>query len=651
MPVINLEGIGMRGLNTDQDAQLLGVEYFQDGLDIRPKDGSLESVKAFDNRLEDFFGYPSALGTNYVSFPVMTKFLSGENKYFLIQGVNDPDLARTGDLRFDSGLFLSSSAVDVSSLIPSAVFNLATGTIPNVARMAIWKLTGSTATNLVMLYEDQDLNPALGIIKDIEKKDFTDADYYYMPLTNLSLDLSTERVKLDVFQFNELLVINDSINQPFYLKATQASDGSIQSVYQEFIPGWFTRGIDNTLAPANDGTTLDTPDTTTIPGTTLTTVLDYNEHVQRTEDNRITINKMLSYNGRFIALNISKNYLNSPDNINSNTLGNSTLAWSTPISSLGDIDDIEFRASSTNSAGDDILTDTPGAILDAGLLGPYLIVYKEDAVYRYQDVGDPLYLQGEPIITEDGLFSEGSFIDLGDGRHFVLGRYGIYLHDGSPNRKEIAKGRILRGIYDDVNPSFKYRTFLHHNKTEKEIWVCYPSIANNFKGCDRAFVYNYADDFWYKRSLFLIRGMVSAALNSEEKAYIYGVAGISELSVDNNQSNGYLRWFKKDLGDRTVNKRVTAVYPNVTGKFKFTLVPNNYITYTGTGVNPDLVMAKDFVTRDPQYIREYDASTSDTFKLDYRLTGRYYSMEIAANDVDDMNFVGLSVNVEPSTMR
>ena len=105
----------------------------------------------------------------------------------------------------------------------------------------------------------------------------------------------------------------------------------------------------------------------------------------------VTANRMFQYQNRLIALNLNGAYLGE-------NLGNVSLVWSTPITQLGNLEGIDFQFTSSNSAGDDVITETVGEVLDGAQLGEYLIIYKEDAVLQYTDTGEPLYLSGTSSI-------------------------------------------------------------------------------------------------------------------------------------------------------------------------------------------------------------------------------------------------------------
>jgi len=255
----------------------------------------------------------------------------------------------------------------------------------NVLAATQWTPVGSDNFNLAYLYESSSGVVSFQVSQDVLNPISSSG---VNATTNLSLN---GRFGFDFFTFNGVIIVNDGINQPIRISnnGTEASP-NYQSL---FLSNWYSGAANGS---AQEGVVA----------------------------NRVTAQKMAAYNNRLIALNLSGAYLANEN------LGNSSLAWSTPITDINTLNGMTWRYASTNSAGDDILTETSGQLLDAAQLGPYLIVYKDDSVYRYQDTGSPLYLTSEMLFEDDGLYSPDCFEDIGDGRHFVLGNYGIYIHDG-----------------------------------------------------------------------------------------------------------------------------------------------------------------------------------------------------------------------------
>ncbi|QBQ72836.1 putative structural protein [Roseobacter phage CRP-7] len=480
--------------------------------------------------------------------------------------------------------------------------NVTGATARNIYALAQWTPVGSDSFNLAYLYESSPNVISFQISQDILNPISSSSSV--TAVTNLS---NAGRFGFDFFPFNGVLIVNDGINQPIRISnnGTEAAP-NYQSL---FLSNWFSGLADGSAQEA-------------------------------VVANRVTAQRMAAYNNRLIALNLSGEYLNNEN------LGNASLAWSTPITDINTLNGMTWRFSATNSAGDDILTETPGQLLDASQLGPYLIVYKDDSVYRYQDSGDPLYLVSEMLFEDDGLYSPNCFEDIGDGRHFVLGNYGIYIHDGGPNKQDISKGRIQKDIYNTVNPAHKNRTFTFLNSRDKEVWVCYSAVGNTGTGTNFAYVYNYKEDLWYKRTLPNLKGIEEGELNGQIYTYGFSDQGIYLLS-NTFESDGYARFLKQDLGNPHLTKNITAVYPMSSNEFNTTAITANSLNSSTV----DAELAKSYATREATYKRTFDPNNNSGYKRDYRLNGRYFNLEVSMNGAVNPKITGLDLEVRPSGKR
>ena len=352
----------------------------------------------------------------------------------------------------------------------------------------------------------------------------------------------------------------------------------------------------------------------------------------------VTCERLVQYNNRLVALNLNGEYLDG-------TLGNATLVWSTPIEELDSLDGLTFQFTSNNSAGDDILTETPGEVLDAGTLGTYLIVYKDDAVYRYTDTGSPLFLVGEPLFVDDGLYSPDCFVDIGGGRHFVMGNYGVYIHDGGPNKQNISRGRVQDTLYSAIET--RDNTFVFHHQNDKEVWICYdtdisendtPNIVN------RAHVYNYEQDTWYTRNLPLgTRGINSIQQGGQLYIYAFGEdldgdadVGVVRLSderdIDTVHIAGDVEFHYLSFGDNSKVKYLSAIYPH-----SMSMVNLDIITTNNIGSMIDF-------TNDPP--SQNFSGTADGYKLDFRVHGRYYHIKISSVGAVNPQMTGMGFNMK-----
>ena len=337
-----------------------------------------------------------------------------------------------------------------------------------------------------------------------------------------------------------------------------------------------------------------------------------------------------------------------------------------------------FRFTQFNSAGDDILTETPGEIVDGGVLGEYLIIYKDDAVYRYQDVGDPLFLIGEVQFSDDGLYSPDCFVDIGGSRHVVLGNYGVYIHQGGPQKQNISRNRIQTDLYADIIPDSKDEAFLFHNENDKEVWVCIPAADSwesgasytagdvvkfgglayraevtipvsvtdppddpdawtelTVDGCNKAYVYNYEYDAWYTRDLPLdvdgtmpligTRGISSFQKDGELWVLAFGNYGVRRLDDERRfgglyASNASVEMHYMDFGDPSKVKYVMAAYPHTMDDIQVSIEASNKLGASNTPTFP------------PNESMTFDSD--EEYKQDWRIHGRYYHIKVANMEVD-----------------
>jgi hypothetical protein len=533
MPIIPLQNLGIKGLNTDVPAQALSPENFSVGLNLRPFDGSLQGVPKF------------------------------------------PD-------NFDT--------------------NVTGATARNVYAVTQWTPVGSDDFNLAYLYES-----STGVVSFQVSQDVLNPISDSAEVTATTDLVSVGRFGFDFFTFNGVIIVNDGINQP--IRISNNGTEAVPDYQAIYLSNWFSGLADGSAQEA--------------------VVAD-----------RVTAQRLVAYNNRLVALNLSGQYLSDEN------LGNSSLAWSTPITDINTVGGMTWKFSSTNSAGDDILTETSGQLLDAAQLGPYLIVYKDDSVYRYQDSGDPLYLVSELLFDDDGLYSPDCFEDIGDGRHFVLGNYGIYIHDGGPNKQDISKSRIQKDIYDTVNPAHRNRTFTFLNSRDKEVWVCYSAVGNTGTGTDYAYVYNYKEDLWYKRTLPNIKGITEGEINGQLYIYAFGDQGLFLLGSEL-EAGGYARFLKQDLGNPHLTKNITSIYPMSEGQFNTTAITSNSLSSTSVDDEFDKV----YSSRSDTYKRTFNPADNSGYKRDYRLNGRYFNLEVAMNGVVNPKITGLDLEIKPSGKR
>lgn len=194
--------------------------------------------------------------------------------------------------------------------------------------------------------------------------------------------------------------------------------------------------------------------------------------------------KIFAYKNFLIAVNISI----------SNTEQSGLVLWSHTVLD-GDVVNVAWDNLSTNLAGENILPDGSGVILDGGVLRDSAILYTERTVWRMDITNTvagttPLVFNFRRVFGDDGILRPRCFAEA-NGVHFVIGANRIYTHDGF-NRQSLSDNRVNRFFYGRLgNQGFAFVT--HYPRPQE---VVFSFGIKNFTQASEALVYNYQYNFW-----------------------------------------------------------------------------------------------------------------------------------------------------------
>jgi len=287
--------------------------------------------------------------------------------------------------------------------------------------------------------------------------------------------------------------------------------------------------------------------------------------------------------------------------------------FSSHITTISSLAAASWTASTTNTAGDAFLNATPGKILDGGQLGEHFIAYKTDSVVRVRETGDTFVLAIESIFEDDGIYSTRCFANIGNSQHLVVGNYGIYIHDGQSEKKDIAKDLFKDTMYALVKATERDRTFVFQQTRDKEVWLCLPTTGNSTTGCDLAFVYDYSSGKIHKRTLPGITDLFETEFNGQLK--IFGTKSGTTLQTLSNtalESGGYFERTNDNLGDNSKVKCINRIEVNAAGSCLLALTGTHNLSdsksYTNVSFNP-----------------------ANDHKVDVRTSGRYMNLKVTMN--------------------
>ena len=388
-----------------------------------------------------------------------------------------------------------------------------------------------------------------------------------------------------IFVFNELLIVNPGTDAPPQFTTATNAAGSLAP-----IPGWQN---DSTGSP-------------------------------------IICRILRPYNQRLIAMSIKEEHTSSASD---DVYQPIDFLFSSHITTIASLTAAQWTASTTNTAGDAFLNATPGKILDGGQLGEFFIAYKTDSVVRVRETGDTSVLAIESIFEDDGIYSTRCFANIGNSQHLVVGNYGIYIHDGQSERKDIAKDLFKDTMYALVKSTERNRTFVFQQTRDKEVWLCLPTTSNSTTGCDLAFVYDYSSGKIHKRTLPGITDLFETELDGQLK--IFGTKSGTTLQTLSNtvlESAGFFERQDDNLGDNTKVKCINRIEVNSKGSVKLALTGTQHLgdskTYTDVTFNPDT-----------------------DHKIDLRTSGRYMNLRVTMNGTTNPQLSKLQFKVKAMGVR
>ena len=428
----------------------------------------------------------------------------------------------------------------------------------------------------------------------------------YNNITNVLADLRFtfhDRYPPQIFVFNELLIVNPAVDAPPMFTDTGISSGSLN-----ILPSW--------------------PEDATYSTATPPVLIDTSPLITRS---------LKPFGNRLMAMNIFEEHQSGiGDDVNLPV----DILWSSHITGIGALTNVEWTASTTNTAGDAFAVETPGKILDGGQLGELFIAYKSDSVIRVSETGDTYVLSFESIFEDDGIYSSRCFSNIGNAQHLVVGNYGVYIHDGQSQKTDIAKGIFqdtifslvktggctvdLGNLYDSSDDyatcaassgtwteSERDRSFCFQQTRDKEVWFCFSSESNTGEGCDLAFVYDYGEQKLHKRTLPDLVDVYEAEINGTLRVYAASPSNpkIQLLSNSRYEPNGFFTHEDDNLSDNTVIKWINGIYLDSVNNVRVGLDATQHLTDSKT----------------------YPMQTfnpTNSYKLDTRTTGRYMNIKV-----------------------
>lgn len=173
------------------------------------------------------------------------------------------------------------------------------------------------------------------------------------------------------------------------------------------------------------------------------------------------------------------------------------VKWSDVVNT-DDFDQVSWAIDDpTVLGGENILPTANGEIIDAAVLKDGAILYTDRSAYRMTYTNQraasvPLVFNFRLMFQDDGILAPRCIVES-EGRHFVVGRHDIYVHDGH-HKQSISDGYITNNFFKDLGDSSF--AFAYHYPELQEIMIAYST--KNRKYASDIFIFNYQYSAWTK---------------------------------------------------------------------------------------------------------------------------------------------------------
>jgi hypothetical protein len=312
-------------------------------------------------------------------------------------------------------------------------------------------------------------NKHLGVIQDLAPEEVPPE--HWTRVINVSFPDGDSRRREGYAQYSPALPADQ---EPFYGGSVTGTNGINYWVWMTNNQVWVTDGDTHTeITPA--GGLLDTD-----PGTWTFTVLGgipvFNNPVNppmywdlNTANPALilpgwpantTCLSMRAVKYHLVALNITEASINYPSQV-----------WWSEGAQAGAIPQ-EWVPTAENDAGDAIIGDSAGAIVDAFPLRDQLVIYKNSSTYTMQYVAGQYVYAFRKLFPTVGMQSLNCACEI-EGRQVVFTGEDVIMHDGQ-NFESMVDHKVQRTLVDSVDKDKIGLCNVVARVVDRQVWVCLP---------------------------------------------------------------------------------------------------------------------------------------------------------------------------------
>lgn len=317
-----------------------------------------------------------------------------------------------------------------------------------------------------------------------------------------------------------------------------------------------------------------------------------------------------------------------------------------------------WTAAPGNEAGDNTLSDTPGALVSAANLRNLLAIYKTGSMHAAEYIGGQEIFGFRTLFTQLGALARHSVVDI-NGRHFVVSDGDIVLTDGV-NVQSIAQDRRKRFFFNSLDSDNFAKHFVVYYRAKNEVWLCFPESGSSV--CTRAMIYDVAHDSWGDRELsnvsFGATGIVNDTAGDDTwdaDAEVWD----ADLTVWNqtnfSQATEMLvfadsvtpEFAELGLGSQSLQSVIAKESMDFDSPERFKFVKRVHLRIeSDTDIDFSLRVGSQATTEDPITWCTPQTINSNSGFANVLCMGRFISVELSTTTVKPFKFTGLDIEAE-----
>lgn len=170
-----------------------------------------------------------------------------------------------------------------------------------------------------------------------------------------------------------------------------------------------------------------------------------------------------------------------------------TIKWSGPALP-GTVPIFWDTANLNNIAGDRPLSATPGRCIDGMQLGNNFILCKEDATIVLTFAQGTVPVVPRYIDNNSGVLALNCMTEYSPGKMLILNqKFDVVVTEGN-QVVSILEKKVKKYLQARIDPENSFRSYVVHNFSQKEVWICYPIVGTTTAVSDWILATGYWDD-------------------------------------------------------------------------------------------------------------------------------------------------------------